>query len=234
MASKKQPQGGPATATNTAVDIISESTENTVSKKTVRPSEMLTDLLTPLSVMLEGLGQGLANLKKVVETPKEMFNAPMEIGVMVLGQDGKSLSLHAARLPSIDVPVKSYIAMVERLHDPHVANVVIQDNRPTDRYQTAKPQIVGHVNPFYSVIAVSVAETGAQLRPGKPANATIRYYIHRHEMAAYYIISKLHQHGMQRLEGIEALLSGWGGCDIPYAIDTMHHLMHREALGGNL
>ena len=78
--------------------------------------------------------------------------------------------------------------------------------------------------------AINVANQGEQVMPGAHAAKTLRYYIHRHEMAAYYVISKLHLHGLQCRAAMENMLSGWAGVEIPYAIDAHQDMLHQEAM----
>jgi len=188
------------------------------------------DLLAPLFAMVNGLELGMNNLLRVVTEPREMHGAPLALGVMTLGWDGKSVELNAPKMKKILIPFTAFAAMVERLHDPDFSSVEIQAAAAGDKRYPAKSEILGLINPFYSQITIYMGTPGERLRPDIQADKILRFYISRHGLATCYLAAKFQVYSLRQLEEIQTQVAGWQKFAVPYAIDSLHNKSHLEAL----
>jgi len=200
-------------------------------KQPASPDNAIIDLLTATrSMPLAGLTWGLANITKMVAEPQSMEGTVMSPSVILISSDGQGVTLCAPYNMNVDIPFAPLAAMVERMFTPSMATVVIQEHASGGNKQPPKRQILGQINPFYSMVTIYQGYAGQYLTAEKAPEVIQHFYVDRGDLMHFYITAKLHLQAVRRREDMESYILGWKGFDIPYAIDVQQNELLKSRL----
>ena len=175
------------------------------------------------------LNQGLKNLNIIPSFEKESGPPPavkgkeFNKGVMGFQRKDKgelSLAVACGKAQVRYIPLAKYIALVENLHDPDSATIMIQNFKDQDEYQSSKGQVLARIIPDSSAISIIQGVTGRVVRGPRDIALFDVYYIDRTDMMAFYLAAKAQISNKDELEAMIQTYEGWKAYDVP--LDPMN------------
>lgn len=168
-----------------------------------------------------GLVQGLINLASLPE-----FDLPNGVPAVVPGHDGVqrgiigfrrmggllTLALACGTAQIQYFPLDKYIAVIEKMNDPHHASINVQN--PV-KGKDGCGQIKARLNPRHSAIHVIHGVHGRYIKENKHINTHEVYYIPRAILGRYYLASKAQIEAGDQLDSMIAAYDGEQGFSIP-------------------
>jgi hypothetical protein len=178
--------------------------------------------------------QGITNLNSIppFETgshPPAVKGKGFEKGIMGFKRRGKGelrLAVACGKAQVRYIPLGKYIAMVENLHDPDSATIMIQNFTDQEEYQSSKGQELARINPKSSAITFIQGVTGRIVRGPRDIALFDVYYIDRTDMMAFYLAAKAQISNADELEAMIQAYDGWKAFDIP--LDPLHPYDHEK------
>lgn len=113
------------------------------------------------------------------------------------------------------IPLAKYIALIENLHDPESASIMLQNFQDKDEYKSAKGQVTARINAQSSAIIVIQGVTGRIIRSPQDIALFDVYYIDRKDLTAYYLAAKSQISTADQLETMIATYDGWKAFNVP-------------------
>lgn len=170
---------------------------------------------------IKTLDQGLKNLALLPEfdpdegqpVPGKLFSA----GVMGFRRTGRGLQLAVACGKAMVryIDLGKFIAMVENLHDPQTATIMLENFQEQDDKRSARGQILGRINAQHSAITIIQGVSGRIIRGPSDIALFDVYYINRKDMTAFYLAAKAQISNADTLETMIAAFDGWKAFDVP-------------------
>ena len=169
----------------------------------------------------EGLVQGLKNLHSIPnfgpDHPPAVKGKDFIAGVMGFRRTGSKLNLAIAsgKAQVRYIDLKKYIAMVELMHDPSSASIMLENFSDQDEYKSAKGQVLGRINAKCSAIQIIQGLTGRIIRNPSDIALFDVYYIDRVDLTSFYLAAKAQISNGDTLETMIASYDGWKAFDVP-------------------
>jgi hypothetical protein len=113
------------------------------------------------------------------------------------------------------ISLAKYIALIENLHDPESASIILQNFQDKDEYKSAKGQVTARINALSSAITVIQGVTGRIIRSPQDIALFDVYYIDRKDLTAFYIAAKSQISTADQLETMIATYDGWKAFNVP-------------------
>jgi hypothetical protein len=174
---------------------------------------------TLMNELNTNLVQGLKNLNNIPEFTRTTAVNGKEYtpGVMGLRNYKSRLSLAVAcgtaQVRYIDL--EKFIAMIEKMHDPDSATIMLQNFQDQEDYKSAKGQILGRINPEKSAIHIIQGLTGRIIRSASDIALFDVYYIDRVDLTTYYLAAKCQIGNTGELDNMIATYEGWKAYEVP-------------------
>lgn len=108
-----------------------------------------------------------------------------------------------------------FIAMVERMHDPAQATIVIENFTEPDENRMPRGQILGRINPDYSCVMIAQGLTGRLIHSHADLARLDVYYLSRRKLTSFYLAAKEQIGEEGKLNNLIAAFDGWKAFDIP-------------------
>lgn len=183
---------------NAAIDDnVVDETSTVPRDSEVKPSKTSV-FMGGISLKFPGLEAGLRNLARLPEldpeNPKVMPLSDYNESGITFGRDGKIVLSGGNNNDSV-VSTKLFVAMVDKMfvrqNNGHV--IELQQYSPSDTRSAGRPQVIGHINPEFSVITIihGMISRGV-IRSAQDISTQFHYYVSREEMAVFYCAAKLH------------------------------------------
>ena len=196
-----------------------EKSEPDIQKAKKILGELLDDSLEDHDAMI----QGLTNLNSIPPFdgepgPEAVKGKGFEKGVMGFKRRGKGelrLAVACGKAQVRYIPLGKYIAMVEKLHDPESATIMMENFRDQEEYQSSKGQVLARINPESSAITFIQGVTGRIVRSARDIALFDVYYIGRTDLMAFYVAAKAQISNADELESMIQAYDGWKAYDIP-------------------
>lgn len=113
-----------------------------------------------------------------------------------------------------------FIAMVERMHDPEKATIVLENFTEPDENRMPRGQVLGRINPQYSCITVAQGLTGRIIHTHNDLARLDVYYLSQEQLTSFYLAAKA-QIGVEgKLNELISAYDGWKAFDIPLNPNT--------------
>ena len=191
------------------------------------PSAALDALQTLFSRDLaerDALNRGLTNLATLPEfdpdksspppVPGKEFT-PGVIGFRRVGRGDLALAIACGKAQVRYITLAKFAAMVEQMHDPRTATIMLQNFSESDDNRAARGQVLGRINPQHSAITVVQGVSGRIVRGPGDISLYDCYYIPREDLSAFYIAAKFQLSNADTLESMIAAFDGWRAFEIP-------------------
>lgn len=185
----------------------------------------------------EALDQGLKNLATLPEYEKAQPVPGKEFspGVMGFRRTGRGLQLAVACGKSMVryIDLGKFIAMVENLHDPRTATIMLENFQEQDDKRSARGQVLGRINAQCSAITIIQGVSGRIIRGPSDIALFDVYYIDRKDITAFYLAAKSQISNADTLESMIAAFDGWKAFDVPlnpldpYDIDATNDMVQQ-------
>jgi len=216
MSSKKPTQQEPETQNVKKGVSMSEKKVSTQSEKSPNIENIFSDQL----MKDDGMIQGLINLNSLPEfnpQPPPVTGKDFTPGLMGFRWGGGEVKLAIAcgHAQVRDIIMPKYIAMVENLHDPDCATIMLQNFEDGSDKRSARGQVLGRINARSSAITIAQGLTGRIIRKLAEAPVFDAYYIDRSDLTAFYIASKVQMSNENQMKTMIAAFDGWRFFDIP-------------------
>jgi hypothetical protein len=159
--------------------------------------------------------QNLVSIKPFGEgVPGKEFEAE---GAMGFRRETNRLRLTIACEKAVirNLVLGKFIAMVERMHDPELATIVLENFTEPDEYRVPRGQILGRINPEYSCIMVAQGLTGRLIHTHADLARLDVYYLSRRKLTSFYLAAKEQIGEEDTLNNLIAAFDGWKAFDIP-------------------
>lgn len=108
-----------------------------------------------------------------------------------------------------------YIAMIENMHDPETATIMLQNFQDADNQRSARGQVLGRVNPESSAIHVVQGLTGRIIDNPSDIAVFDVYYLDRKDLTSFYLAAKAQGENSDDLETMIATFAEWRTFDVP-------------------
>ena len=108
-----------------------------------------------------------------------------------------------------------FIAMVERMHEPERATIVLENFTELDETRMPRGQILGRINPDYSCIVVAQGLTGRLIHTHADLARMDVYYLSREKLTSFYLAAKAQIGEEGKLNELISAYDGWKAFDIP-------------------
>ena len=105
--------------------------------------------------------------------------------------------------------------MVELMHDPSSASIMLENFSDQDEYKSAKGQVLGRINAKCSAIQIIQGLTGRIIRNPSDIALFDVYYIDRVDLTSFYLAAKAQISNGDTLETMIASYDGWKAFDVP-------------------
>lgn len=107
------------------------------------------------------------------------------------------------------------IALIENLHDPESASIILQNFQTQDDFRSAKGQVIARINAESSAIQVMQGLTGRIIRSPSDIALFDVYYIDRAVLTSFYIAAKTQVSNDDVLETMISTFDGWKAFEVP-------------------
>ena len=181
---------------------------------------LLQDILGPTIDADPATKQGLLNLKSL--PPFDPYPPPVngkefEAGVIGFRKPvgSMNLAITCGKAQVRYLSLAKYIAMVEHLHDPKTATIMLQNFTESDDGKGGKGQILGRINAKSSAITIIQGVTGRIIRGASDIALFDVYYIDRRDLTAFYLAAKHQISNADQLETMIAAFDGWKAFTVP-------------------
>ena len=163
--------------------------------------------------------QNLAGIKLISEVKESpMPGKPFDnVGVMGFRRVANRLRLTIACERAIvrDLELGKFIAMVERMHDPEKATIVLENFTEADENRVPRGQVLGRINQEFSCITVAQGLTGRVIHSHGDLARLDAYYVSREQLTSFYLAAKAQIGDEGKLNELVAAYDGWKAFDIP-------------------
>ncbi len=187
---------------------------------TEKVGEIFADIFTDTCETKDGLMQGLENLNSIPNFsdphPPAVKGKEFIAGVMGFRKTGAlniTVACGKAQVRSFSLP--KFIAMIENMHDPATATIMLQNFSDQDEKQSAKGQILGRINAGSSAIHIIQGLTSRIIRNASDIALFDVYYIDRVDLTSFYLAAKAQIGNGDQLETMIAAYDGWKAFDVP-------------------
>jgi len=164
---------------------------------------------------------GLNNLNSLPDfgkPPHPVKGKDFVKGVMGFRKGGKgelSLAIACGKAQVRYITLAKYIAMVENLHDPESATIMLHNFQSQDEYKSGRGQVLARINAESSAITVIQGVAGRVVRGPQDIALFDVYYINRCDMTAFYLAAKAQISNADNLETMIQTYDGWKAFDVP-------------------
>lgn len=178
-------------------------------------SEPLNELYASSLEKKAGLRQGLENLTTLPENPLPLKGKEFADGVMGFRKQsfGLQIAIACGKAMVRYLDLKKYIALVENLHDPRSATIMLQNF--SDSTEGARGQVLGRINADCSAITIIQGVTGRVIRGPSDIALYDTYFLSRADMTSFYLATKAQISNADQLESMIASFDGWKAFEIP-------------------
>ena len=199
--------------------MMAKKDENKVENE--KPQNTLNDLLFDLKDASGGLSKGLINLHTlppIDPEPPEVNGKPFTKGIIGFRKTSKGeirLAIACGKAQVRYLTLAKFIAMVEKLHDPKSATIIIQNFKDQDEYKSSRGQILARINAKSSAIQIIQGVTSRIVRGPDDIALFDVYYIDRTDLTAFYLAAKAQISNQDELETMIQAYDGWKGYNVP-------------------
>ena len=137
------------------------------------------------------------------------------IGFRRIGSNNLTFAIACGKAQVRYIPLTKFIAMIENLHDPESATIMLQNFQDQQDSRSAKGQILGRINAESSAIMIIQGVTGRIIRGPSDIALFDVYYIDRNDLTSFYLAAKAQISNADELETMIATYDGWKAFDVP-------------------
>lgn len=162
--------------------------------------------------------QNLAGIKSISDIGGGMPGKEFEKeGAMGFRRQASLLRLTIAceRAVVRNLELGKFIAMVERMHDPERATIVLENFTELEENRMPRGQVLGRINPEYSCIVVAQGLTGRLIHTHADLARMDVYYLSQEKLTAFYLAAKAQIGEEGKLNELISAYDGWKAFDIP-------------------
>jgi len=194
----------------------------------VAPSAALSTIFGEKIDSDDSLRKGLANLNKLppFDVPPPVVHGrdfcPGLMGFRRSSSGNLNLTIVCDSAQVRSLTMAKYIAMVEHLHDPKTASIMLQNFMDSDERKAAKGQVLARINARSSAIIIIQGLPGRIIRGPEDIALYDVYYLDRAEMTSFYLAAKAQISTGDQIETMIAAYDGWKPFSVPLNFFNPH------------